>query len=455
MNARYVLVALARPRVDWLDRVVQLANSGAVAAEVQKCVGLVDLLSHVGPGKRVSAALLDGGAHGVDRDLIYRIRASGIAVFVVADPHVPHDWTSLGADAVLRREFAPHELLDTLVRSAQLVQHADFEQFATSGDGFTAAPWCGSLVAVIGPGGTGVSTVAIAAAQGLGRGTSIDDDATANVAGSRRARTRAARRSGDHTTALIDLRLCAEQAMLHDADPSAPGLLEVIDACRLGNPDPEAIRAQFTAIPDRCYDLLPGLRRRRLWTQLRPASSLHAVNAILGAYDVVVADLDADTEGEQENGSIDVEERHQLTRLALQHAAVVLVVGHSSMKGMHSLARLLREIVELGVAPDLVQPVFNHAASGSRARAGYTSALSELTDGLEFSASPVFVPTRDIDDRLRALVDFPSAVVDPIHGAIAAHLRRGARRGASDAPAEDRSPRPIAGGFLGRWKAAS
>ena len=67
MSGRYVLVALARPRAPWLDRVVQLANSGAMAAEVHKCVGLVDLLAQVGPGRQVSAVLLDGGAHGVDR----------------------------------------------------------------------------------------------------------------------------------------------------------------------------------------------------------------------------------------------------------------------------------------------------------------------------------------------------------------------------------------------------
>ncbi len=435
MNGRYVLVALARPRAPWLDRVVQLANSGAIAAEVHKCVGLVDLLAQVGPGRRVSAVLLDGGAHGVDRDLIHRLRASSIAVLVIADPHASHDWTLLGADAVVERDFAPHEMLESLLRCAHPVRQADFVDFATPATTAPGpSPWDGALVAVIGPGGTGVSTVAIAAAQGLGRTS----------------------RAAEHSTALTDLRRCAEQGMLHDTDPTSPGLLELIDLCRLGNPDPDAVRAQFSGITNRGYDLLPGLRRSRLWTQLRPASSQQALNAMMRTYDHVVADLDGDVEGESDNGSIDVEDRHQLTRLALHQATVVLVVGHSSMKGMHSVARLIREVVEFGVSPSALQPVFNHAAAGSRARAGYAAALAELTTGLGLAASPVFLPTRDIDDRLRALVPFPNAIVAPVHGAIETHLRLADRTGASErAASSSGTPDRVERGFLGRWKTAS
>ena len=435
MGARFVLVALARPRAAWLDRVVQLANSGAMAAELHKCAGIVDLLAQVGPGRRVSAVLLDGGAHGVDRDLIHRLRASSIAVLVIADPQASHDWSALGADAVMGRDFAAHEMRDALVRYARPVHQADFADSSTpTATAAGASPWHGALVAVIGPGGTGVSTVAIAAAQGLGRASRVPD----------------------RSTALIDLRLCAEQAMLHDTDPTSPGLLELIDLCRLTNPDDDAVRALLSGITNRGYDLLPGLRRSRLWTHLRPASSQQALNAIVRSYDYVIADLDGNVEGESDNGSIDVEERHQLTRLAVHQAAVVLVIGHSSMKGMHSVARLIRDIVEFGVSASTVQPVFNHAPNGSRARAGYAAALAELTTGLGLGASPVFLPTRDIDDRLRALVPFPNAIVGPVHGAIEAHLRLAARTGVS-APAlgSADAPERVERGFLGRWKTAS
>ncbi len=399
MSARFVVVALARPRVAWLDRVVQLANSGAVSAEVRKCVGVADLLSQIGPGRPVSAAMLDASVHGVDRDLIQRLRAEGVLVVVVADPQVPHDWAALGADAAVRPDFSAHELLDTLLRSARPVPRAEFALLPGPGAGQGPAPWDGALVAVIGAGGTGVSTVAIAAAQGLGFGN---------------------RRS---STALVDLKLCAEQAMLHDADPANPGLLELVDLCRLESPEATVVRGLLTGVPNRAYDLLPGLRRRRLWTQLRPTSSLEALNALRRSYDAVVADLDADLEGEHESGSMDVEDRHQLSRIALEHATVVLAVGHSSMKGAHSLTRIIRDTVDFGVDPTRIQPVFNHAAPGARSRAGYSAALAQLCDGVGLTTSPLFVPTRDIDDRLRALTPFPGAIVDPIAGALRSRIR--------------------------------
>jgi hypothetical protein len=161
-----------------------------------------------------------------------------------------------------------------------------------------------------------------------------------------------------------------------------------------------------------------------------------------------VADLDADVEGEHESGSMDVEDRHQLSRLALEHATVVLAVGHSSMKGAHSLTRIIREIVEFGVDPTVIQPVFNHAAPGARARAGYSAALAQLCDGLGLTASPIFVPTRDIDDRLRALTPFPGPIVEPVVGALAARIQM-------PTSVTDRPGSTLAQRWLGRWVAAS
>ena len=429
-GGRYVIVALARPRVPWLERIVQITNSGALPAEVRKAVGVVDLLAQIGSGRATSAVIVDAGAPGVDRDLIFRIRTSGPSVFVVADPQVPHDWTSLGADGVLAAGFDAHDLLDVLSKSARTIQHAEFadpEFSALSSP--ESAPWDAPLVAVIGAGGTGTSTVAIAAAQGL-----------------------AGRPEGfAGRTALIDLCLSGEQAMLHDADPSGAGLLELIDRCRLGTPDEATVRDHLVPIHKRGYDLLPGLRRRRLWTQLRASSSAAALTSLRRAYDLVIADVDADLEGEPDSGSVDLEERNQLARLAVEQATIILVVGHSSMKGLHSMTRVIRDVVEHGANPSSVQPVFNHAPPNPRSKAGYTAALAELTDGLALTASSVFVPTKDIDDRLRALVPFPASVVDPIAGAIAARLNR-----SPVPPIGGRAtPQAVRPGFLRRRTATS
>lgn len=426
MNSRFVLIALGRPRSVWLDHIVSIATSGAIPAEVHKAVGIVDLFTQMTGGRAASAVLLDAGAPGVDRDVITRVHACGVSVFVVTDPLVPRDWSDLGADAVFTQTFRADELLDALTRSARSIPTTSFPDVASDRPFIQPPPWDASLIAVIGSGGTGASTVAIAAAQGLAQ----SDRGTTGVA-------------------LIDLCRNAEQSMLHDADPSAPGLLELIDACRLGSPDAGAVQDHLTSIYKRGYDLLPGLRRRRLWTQLRPASSSAALAALRRCYGVVIADLDADLEGEAEAGSIDLEERHQLTRLAIDQATVTLVVGHASMKGLHSLTRVLRDLVDHGAAPSTLQPLFNFAPTGARSRSGYTAALAELTDGLGLSSTPIFVPTKDIDDRLRALVPFPSAVVEPIAGALKARLAL--RQAASTAVP---SPVPMRTGFLRRGAAA-
>ncbi len=430
MSDRFVLVALARGRATWLDRFVHIAHSGAIPVEVRKAVGVVDLLAQLASGHPASAVLLDAGAPGTDRDIISRIHSSGAAVFVVTDPYVIHDWTALGADAVLTPEFTAHELLDALNHSARSIARSAFPDDAPTIPGqHDIAPWDGAFVGVVGTGGTGTSTVAIAAAQGMGK---------------------AGGRTGQ--VALVDLCLNGEQSMLHDADPSSPGLLELIDYCRLGFPEPEAVREHLTVIHKRGYDLLPGLRRRRLWTQLRPASTSSALSALRRAYDVVVADLDSDLEGEVQSGSMDVEERNQLTRLAVMQTDVTLVVGHASMKGIHSLTRLLRDLVDLGVAPSSLQAVFNHAPASPRSRSGYTAALGELTDGVGLRSTPIFLPTKDIDDRLRALVPFPSSIVEPIAGALMARFTLPTMASARVSPTTPRSIRP---GFLGRDAQAS
>jgi Mrp family chromosome partitioning ATPase len=419
-DSRFVVATLARPRASWHDPIVQLANSGGLPIEVRKCVGVIDLLSQLTTGHPLSAVLLDGGMPGIDRDLILRLQSNGLSVMVVSDAQTPRDWPALGANVTLPASFEPHDLLDALQGSATSVHEAAFPE-TTDPSWREPAPWDGACVAVVGSGGSGVSTVAIAAAQGLGNG------------GGR-----------VNTVALADFCLCAEQSMLHDADPAAPGLLELLDLCRLQSPEPSAVRSFVSPIHKRGYDLLPGLRRRRLWTQLRGPSSATALKALRQTYAYVVADLDGDFEGESESGSIDVEERNQLARLTASQATVVLAVGHASMKGLHSLTRVIRDLADFNVDPSKIQPVFNLAPPNGRARAGYTAALAELTDGVGLVSSPVFVPTKDIDDRLRALVPFPTAITDPIAGSIRAHIDR------ATGDEQFAEPVPVKPGFLRR-----
>ena len=417
MNAaRYVVAGVARPRSAWFAEVSQWANAAAIPAEFVKCVGVDELRVRITSGRAFSAILVDGGLPGVDRDLLAVARDAGIAPLVVAEPAAASRWLALGASAVLSPALGRAELLDALASVAQLISNADptpsFEPV-----GGAPAPLHGQVIAVSGSGGTGASTIAIAAAQAL----AADND-----------------RSTTGDVVLADLRLRAELGMLHDAQAVTPGLQELVDAHRNARPTTLQIRELCFAVHGRDYRLLLGLRRHRLWTTLRPGAVAAAFDGLCAAFSYVVADVGSDLEGEDVSGSVDVEERNVLNRTAIRRADVVLAVGHASLKGLHSLTALIQDLRDFGVQPDRIQPIINAAPSPARARAAFTRALSELVPPQRSSLAverdgaivaevcpPAFVPVRNVDACLRSATPLPSAVVDPVGAAVLHRLRAG------------------------------
>jgi hypothetical protein len=295
----------------------------------------------------------------------------------------------------------------------------------------TATGWQGALVAVTGVAGAGASTLAAALAQGLG-----DDPRNAGM------------------VVLADLALHADQAVLHDAGDVAPGLPELVDAHRMGQPSIDDVRGLTFAVTDRGYALLLGLRRHRDWAGLRPRSLEASLASLRRAYRVVVADVEGDLEGEDQCGSVDVEDRNLLARTAVAAAAVVVVVGHGGPKGVHATVRLLGDVLEHGVAPARVVTVVNRAPRGPRQRAELTRAIAELGRSLPGGsklASPVFVPERRrIDDLVRDGHRLPAACCTAITAAVAATLTD--EPPATDAVVVDaEEPVAIAPGSLGSW----
>lgn len=437
-GSRYVLAGVARPRSAWFAEVSQWANAAAIPAEFVKCIGADELRARITSGRPFSAILLDGDLPGVDRDLLAVARDAGIASIVVADARHSPRWHALGASGVLSPTFGRAELLDALASMAQLVSSADPTPAADVER--RPAPYrVGRVIAVTGPGGTGASTVAMAAAQAASTDTTVRAGQRAHVV-------------------LADLCLRAEQGMLHDAQSFAPGLQELVDAHRNGRPDDDEIRELCFAVHGRKYDLLLGLRRRRLWTTLRPGAVSAAFDGLCGAYPVVVADVGADLEGEDVSGSVDVEERNVLNRTALRAADLVLVVGHASLKGLHSLTGLIEDLREFGIEEARIQPVMNAAPASPRTRAAYSRALAELlphipsrdvaaSSGAATSAvalAPVFVPVRNIDACLRSSAPLPSAIVEPVGAAV----RRTLADATPEAPEPTSSWRRITPGFL-------
>lgn len=427
MRERFVLLGLARARADWFRSVAKWASGAMLPVDFLRCLSAEEVRARLRSGRAFSALLVDADVPGLDRDLIREATEAGLAVLVV-DGRGTRAWRDLGAAAVLATAFSRDELLEVLRATAAPVGSAALrdEPGATSAPA-THAP----LVAVCGPGGTGASTVAIALAQGLAAGDAVlplrlpparqsfDLDGVPDTAPS----------DSPPEVLLADLCRTADQAMLHDTVSVVPSIQELVEAHRTAAPGPDEVRAQTFEVPARGYRLLLGLRQARHWIALRPRALDVTLDALQRTVDVVVADTEADVEGEQESGSLDVEERNLLSRATLARADLVLVVGDASMKGAHSLVRVVGDLLAFGVPADRLLPVVNRGPRGPRARAEVTTAVADLVmDRIGAAAaalpSPVFLPTRAVDDALRDGVALPNALARPIARAAVGLLER-------------------------------
>ncbi len=423
---RWVLLGLARPRAPWFREVALLATSGSIPAEFVKCLSPDELRTRLGAGRPWSAVLVDGGLPAVDRDLVRVAVGAGVPVLVVADPVTPRDWTTLGAAAVLPWAFGRGELLGALRQHAPLIGRRDVAPRSASprADG----GWRGRLVAVTGAGGSGTSTLAAAAAQGL-----------------------AGRPGNTGAVLLADLCLRSEQAMLHDAVDLVPGLTELVDAHRGGARSADEVRSFVFTVDDRGYHLLLGLRRHRDWTVLRPGAVEAAILGLGRAYRTVVADVDADLEGQDEVGSVEVEERNVLARTTLPLADTVLVVGTPTLKGIHGIVRVVTDLAGHGIEPGRLLPVVNLAPRSPRDRARIARAIADLCAPVlpagQRLAGCAFLPwRRRVEDAHRAGGPLPGALADTLAGAIGALLDR---VGPIATPALVPVPVPVAPGSLG------
>ena len=428
---RFVVLGLAPARAGWFRAVGGWANSGALPAEFVKCLSAEEVGARLASGRPFSALVADGCLPSVDRDLVARAAAAGCAVFVVHDRRVARDWSALGVAKVLGADFGRDELLHALSAHARMVQRSSARADELVGRPSTGG-WRGTVVAVTGPGGTGASTAAMALAQALG-----DDVRQAGM------------------VLLADLRLHAELAMLHDVGDVGPGVQELVEAHRAGLPSADEVRGLVVSPEGRPYSLLLGLRRSRHWATLRPQAFAASFESLERAYRVVVCDVDPDVEGEEDGGSLDVEERNIMSRTAVSRAQAVFVVGSPSLKGLHGLVRVIEGLITFGVAPDRIVPVLNRAARSGRARSTLSAALAELVgpllplsvDGVTGLAGPIFLPERRLEESLRDGTRLPGALASPLAGAFRAVADR-ARP--ADEPVV---PEPVRPGSLGHYTA--
>ncbi len=392
---RYVLLGLARARAEWFRRVGQWSTAASLPAEFVRCISVQEVRARLASGRVFSAALLDGSSPGVDRDLLTCLQDAGTAAFVV-DDSTGRPWTEMGAAAVLSPAFAREDLLEALAGHATMVGPAVVGDHPEPDR--TDPVHRGPVIAVTGSGGTGASVAAIALAQGLAA-------------------------TGRGSVLLADLCRVADQAMLHDSRVVVPSVQELTEAHRASSPAPADVRDQTFEVVERGYRLLLGLRRPRHWPTLRHQAFESTLDSLQAAFDLVVADIEPDLEGEEETGSIDVEDRHLLARATASRAAAVVVVGVPGVKGVHALVRTMLDLLHFGVPGHRILPVVNQAPRSPRERAEVATTLGALTTaslglGAALLPSPVFLPRRRVDAALRDGVGIPGPLPDLLVGAV-------------------------------------
>jgi hypothetical protein len=253
---------------------------------------------------------------------------------------------------------------------------------------------------------------------------------------------------------LADLALHAHQAILHDVGDVVPGVLELVEGSRGAGLPPDQVRGLCFTLAERGYDLLLGLRRHRDWTALRPRACAAAIDGLCRTYQHVVADVDADVEGDEQCGSTDVEDRNSLARHTLTRADLVLVVGVPGVVGVHAHLRVIGDLLELGVDAGRIVPVVNRAPRSPRQRAEVGAALSALLGAAApaavLASTPVFVPERRrLGELAHDAIAPPAALVRPLTGAVRGLLDR--RRHAAGPPSAPAEPVLVAPGSLGSW----
>lgn len=429
---RFVVLGLANVRAPWFGEVARWSTSAALPVDFVKVVSPEEARARLGSGRPFSALLVDAGLAAFDRDLVDVASRHGCAVVAGDDGRTARNWHDLGVHAVLPPGFGPDELFDALRAVARPIARGDdLVSPPDAGDDGETATWRGRLVAVTGAGGVGRSTLAMALAGGL-----------------------AADPRDRGLVVLADLALHAHQALLHDAGDVVPGVLELVEAHRGTVLPPDQVRALCFSVDARGYDLLLGLRRHRDWTALRLRAWASALTSLRRAYQQVVADVDADVEGDDECGSTDVEDRNVLARHTLGDADLVLVIGLPGIAGVHSQLRVIRDLLDLGVDGGRLVPVVNRAPRSPRQRAELGSALSALlaatVPGVTLASTPVFVPERR---RLAEVAHDagapPAPLARPLVGAVRGLLEQARHvRSASPTPAE---PVLVTPGSLGSW----
>lgn len=171
----------------------------------------------------------------------------------------------------------------------------------------------------------------------------------------------------------------------------------------------------------------------------------------------MVADVDAEVDGEAECGSVEVEERNGLARRTLREAGLVLVVGVPTVPGVHAQVRVLRDLLAYGIPAERLVAVVNRASRRPAVRAAHARAVAGLLEVAAPHAAPVVGPVfvgerRGLDDLVRDGTGLPASVVDPVTTAVTGLLDL-LDEPAVESTESEVEPVAVVPGSLGSWSA--
>jgi MinD-like ATPase involved in chromosome partitioning or flagellar assembly len=396
----FSILALARPRSPWLAELTRWSGSGSIGTELIRCISADEVRARLASLQRFSAVLIDEHSIGLDRDLLAGCSDVACASIVVTTGIARRDWVALGADRTIDSSFTSDELLTTLRAIATPIEQPDLHPL-TSATGSSPEPLA-PLIAVTGGGGTGRSTVAIGLAQSLPGSALVDGSLHASLA-----------------------------LMIGDVDV-VPALQELVEAHRSGSPSPDEVRAVFSPCNRHGFELLPGLRRHRDWTSLRPRAVEATVRSVRKAYPIVVADIDADVEGESDTGSFDIGDRNSLARTFAGSADSVVVTGRTDLAGLGRLVNTVTTLLDFGIEPERIFPLVLRPSrcplSANEIRRSIATLLEAAMPGVTITNTSVVELPRDLDIILLDGAPLPTSFTEQLRRVVPPESAFDARR---------------------------
>lgn len=333
------------------DLVAALDGSAQGVTIVRRCVDVADLLAAAASGT-AKAAVLSADLRRLDRDVLSRLAAAGVAVVGLVDPgdeDAERRLRQLGLVHVLPADAASELITEAIVLAASesvpIGKHGLAEprsalpRLAEPPPEYPDVPGSGQLIAVWGPtGAPGRTTVAVGIA---------DEAARLGV-----------------------------PALLVDADPyggviaqvlglldESPGLAAAARLDNQGALDVPALAGLARSISPRLR-VLTGITRADRWPELRPDSVRAVLERARSLAAITVVDCGFCLEQDEELAYDTMAPRRNGATLAVLEAAdTVFTVGAADPIGVQRLVRGLAELAE--VLPETVPRVLlNRLRSG-------------------------------------------------------------------------------------------